>query len=109
MAMPTVDNIDAREQRCVAVEWARQWHNGNVRCPRCTLDEFDLVDVQSEGQMRYETFRCNATACGARWKVEFRETALAVLRDDLVSEDDWIELQSLDGLQSAVCFPSGKP
>lgn len=84
------------ELRGADLKWAEQWRNGNGQCPRCGGSEFDLVDVNSEGRMRYETLRCKSYACGAHWKVEFRETALSVLRDDGEADGEWIELRAPD-------------
>jgi hypothetical protein len=84
------------------VNWAREWHDGNSHCPRCTGTECDIVDLESEGRMHYETFRCRTDACGARWKVESREAALSFLHDDGDRKDDWIELEMFD-------TPTGTP
>ncbi len=84
---------DEQSTRCVLLEWAKQWRAGNAQCPWCGIAEFDLVDNQSDGRMRYETFACKAESCRARWKVEFQEVALVVLRGDVVNGEDWIELQ----------------
>jgi hypothetical protein len=73
--------------------WAREWFDGNARCPCCAGTEFDIVDLNADGRMRYETFRCETGACRARWKVEFRESALSLLRDGADCEGAWIELQ----------------
>jgi hypothetical protein len=77
--------------------WAQQWHDGWTRCPSCGGTDFRVVDLEAEAQLRYEGHSCNS--CGARWKVEFRETALVVLRED--SEDDWIDLPPLSERETA--------
>ncbi len=87
---------DQQEVRRGDLKWAREWRDGNARCPYCAGTEFDIVDLNAEGRMRYETFRCKTNACKARWKVEYRETALILLRDDADCEDDWIELEIFD-------------
>ncbi len=71
--------------------WARQWQDGDAQCPGCSGTEFCLTNVESDGQRRYETFKCEAEACGSRWKVEFIEAAVVVVvRED--REDDWIDI-----------------
>lgn len=88
------DEIGDQQQRNAFLEWARQWSDGNARCPICRRDDFYLLDVRAEGQLRYETLRCKA--CDACWKVEFREAAVVVLGGDDGARDNWIELKSLD-------------
>ena len=79
------------------LRWAEQWHQGSAQCPRCNGTEFRVVDVEHEGQMRYESFQCKAASCGVRWKVEFRDAALVVMGDAIGCEDDWIEFSNQDG------------
>jgi len=100
--MRELDQLDDRRQPIAVVEWARKWREGNALCPLCGADEFDLLDIHSAGQMRYETLRCKAGACRARWRVEFREAALAVLGGDVERESSWIELHPTDELQSVM-------
>jgi hypothetical protein len=90
---------DEREQeiRRRDLHWARRWRDGEGRCPRCAGEEFQVDDVESEGRMRYESFKCRDAACGARWKVEFCESALVVMAEG--REQDWIELLSLSDLE----------
>src|ERR1700722_17358810 len=85
---------EQHEIRSGDLKWAEQWHNGDGQCPRCAGTEFDVVDVNSEGRMRYETLTCTSKACGARGKVEFRETALSVPRDDGEADGEWVELSA---------------
>jgi len=73
------------------LEWAKNWRDGDAKCPCCGGIEFDIVDVESEGRLRYETFRCKAETCLVHWKVEFREAAVVVID----GEDDWIELDEI--------------
>jgi len=86
----TEDSKQCRED----LEWARQWRQGDARCPSCGGSEFCIPDCRYEDQARYESFRC--ISCSARWKVELRETALVVVRDDIGSDDEWIELDQFD-------------
>ena len=72
------------------IEWARQWSDGHARCPICGRDDFYLVDVRADAQLRYETLKCKA--CDARWKVEFREAAILVLEGE-DDRDNWIDLK----------------
>lgn len=85
-----------QEERRGDLKWAREWRDGNARCPCCAGTEFDIVDLNADGHMRYETFKCETEACGARWKVEFRESALSLLRDGADGDGGWIELQIFD-------------
>ena len=84
--------LEHKGTRRATLEWARQWHEGDAQCPRCGSTEFEIVDIRTDGQMRYETFRCASARCSACWQVEFREAALVVLENDSASQDDWIEL-----------------
>lgn len=93
-AKPCQSDDSDQQQRNAFFEWARQWSDGNARCPICGQDDFNLLDVRAEGQLRYETLRCKA--CDARWKVEFRETAVVVLGGDNGGGDNWIDLKSMD-------------
>lgn len=87
-----------RKLRSTDLEWARAWHDGCARCPRCGCTEFGLVDFEADAGVRYESHGCEG--CGARWKVEFREAALVVLRED--EEADWIELPLLSERETAI-------
>jgi hypothetical protein len=82
------------EQRGRDLEWARQWRDGEAQCPSCGGTEFGIPDCKYEENARYETFGC--ISCSARWKVELRETALVVVRDDVGGDDEWIELDQFD-------------
>lgn len=85
------DEIERKQQvRRADLDWARQWHDGCARCPTCGRTELGVVDLEAEGQLRYESMSCKG--CGARWKVEYRESAVAILREDTDHDDDWIEL-----------------
>jgi hypothetical protein len=85
---------EQQELRRHDLKWAQEWCDGEAHCPRCGGSDFHVVDENSEGRVRYETLRCKTDPCGARWQVEFRETALVILRDD--GEDDWIEFPIAD-------------
>jgi hypothetical protein len=91
-AMREADDSEHKQQvRNGNIEWARQWRDGNAKCPYCAGTEFDIVDVDSEGRLRYETFKCKVETCAAPWKVEFREVALVVVD----GEDNWIEFDQI--------------
>jgi hypothetical protein len=93
VAMRNVEEIERqRKIRLQDLRWARRWRDGDAQCPRCAGAEFQIVDVESDGKMRYETFRCRDVACDARWKVEFCESALVVVSED--GDQDWIDLLS---------------
>lgn len=92
--IPETEEIE-RKQRLHRgdLRWAQEWCEGQARCPNCSAMEFGIPDAKYEDHARYETFSC--LSCSAHWKVELRETALAVLRDDDV-DHDWIELDTFD-------------
>ena len=73
--------------------WAREWHEGEARCPICGGTEFGIPDVKHEDHARYESFRCKS--CSAEWSVQFSEAAVAVGRED-DADGDWIELEMFD-------------
>jgi hypothetical protein len=91
--MRNVEEIERQQKiRQQDLRWARRWRDGDAQCPRCAGAEFQIVDVESDGKMRYETFRCRDVACDARWKVEFCESALVVVSEG--GDQDWIDLLS---------------
>jgi hypothetical protein len=90
------ERIEQLEFRHDHLQWARKWRAGDAHCPRCGGDDMEIIDRNSEGSMLYETFSCTTEACGARWKVEFQEKALSVVRNGSDDDDNWIELQSFD-------------
>jgi hypothetical protein len=87
-------SVQRQQVRRGDLEWARQWREGEAQCPCCGGSEFGIPDVKYEDHARYETFRC--ISCSAHWKVELRETALVVVRDDIDNEDEWIELDQFN-------------
>jgi hypothetical protein len=86
-----------REFRRRELGWAQRWREGHAQCPCYAGSEFQLVNVESEGRMRYESFRCRDVTCDALWKVEFCESAIAIVREGL--EQEWIELLSMTDLE----------
>jgi len=76
-------------------KWATEWFEGHARCPSCGGTDFGIPDAKYEDQARYESFSC--LSCSARWKVELRESALVVIReDDEGGDDKWIEREELE-------------
>jgi hypothetical protein len=91
VAMREAENSERRRGE---LEWARQWREGNALCPSCSGTEFGIPDAKYEDHARYESFCC--LSCSARWKVELRETALAVERDAIDGDGEWIELDQFE-------------
>jgi hypothetical protein len=93
VAMQKVEDVELQQKiRQRDLLWARRWRDGDAQCPRCAGAEFQVVDVESQGRMRYESFRCRDAVCNARWKVEFCESALAIVSEG--GDEDWIDLLS---------------
>jgi len=89
--MREAEESERRQQtRRADLEWAQAWHGGCARCPNCGRTEFGLVDLDSDARERYESMTCRD--CGACWKVEFRESAVVILREEADQDDEWIEL-----------------
>lgn len=71
--------------------WARDWFAGAASCPRCSEEvAIERIDRDSDDGSTIETWGC---ACGGRWRVELRESALLVEQPDRETHDpdDWIE------------------
>lgn len=92
---PGAEEREAMRRR--ALLWARRWREGDASCPLCGGTELELSDVESDESVRYETFRCKAKACAARWRVELREAALALVREG--DTEEWLEYSALERLQ----------
>jgi hypothetical protein len=94
-AREEAERLERQRLRARYVLWAMQWRHGNVHCPRCQADRFERVNLSSDENGLVETYACKVPECGARWKVELRESAVAVLQDDL-EDEDWIDYSELD-------------
>ena len=71
--------------------WAHRWFDGSARCPRCGGEDLHRLGVRAGGDTRVEEWQCAAPGCAARWKVELRETAVALLTEGVPARWEWYE------------------
>ncbi len=79
---------EVREDRAI---WARRWFDGDASCPRCASDsDLKPTDLATGDSTVVETWACG---CGASWRVELREQAVAIepLDGRSLVPADWIE------------------
>jgi hypothetical protein len=77
------------------IEWARQWFAGCATCPTCGGDELTIVATNSGGDTRLETWRCERRGCTGTWRVELRESAVAVFDSEASRLREWHERTAL--------------
>jgi hypothetical protein len=82
--------IPAKE-RARRQAWANRWFEGTPRCPRCGANNVRYLGTHSGGDTRLEEWQCSQPRCPARWRLEVRETALAILDPETRGLGDWYE------------------
>ncbi len=72
-------------------EWARRWFAGNPTCPQCGGVRLTRGGATVGGDTRLETWKCESLGCHGAWRLELRESALAVFDPDANALRAWHE------------------